>query len=216
MPLGSWFRSKKTASDAENVFISSPWRHHRSALLISWVVELITLHKRPMAARGGNNAHYSDVIMSAIASQITGVSIVYSTVWSSADQRRHPCHWFLWGEFTGDRASIAENVSIWWRHHEKGVPPGLRCAAWRSLLGSLSWYNIPIILIKPWQLIWKPGTPRIYLPVPDLHTSYIDLTKCTLKTESCHNDNFRFSMNDYQFRLWIPGDRLCKYVVLPV
>ena len=33
--------------------------------------------------------HYSDVIMSAIASQITGVSIVYSTVCSCADQRKH-------------------------------------------------------------------------------------------------------------------------------
>ena len=33
--------------------------------------------------------HYSDVIMSIIASQITGVSIVYSTVCSSADQRKH-------------------------------------------------------------------------------------------------------------------------------
>ena len=34
-----------------------------------------------------------------------------------------PRHWPLWGEFTGDRwtprtrASNAENVSIWWRHH---------------------------------------------------------------------------------------------------
>ena len=32
--------------------------------------------------------HYSDVIMSALASQITGVSIVYSTVRSGADQRK--------------------------------------------------------------------------------------------------------------------------------
>ena len=34
-------------------------------------------------------AHHSDVIMSAIASQITGVSIVCSTVCSGADQRKH-------------------------------------------------------------------------------------------------------------------------------
>ena len=33
--------------------------------------------------------HYSDVIMSAIASQITGVTIVYSTVCSGVDQRNH-------------------------------------------------------------------------------------------------------------------------------
>ena len=35
------------------------------------------------------HSHYSDVIMSVMASQITGVSIVYSTVCSGADQRTH-------------------------------------------------------------------------------------------------------------------------------
>ena len=33
--------------------------------------------------------HYNDVIMSVMASQITGVSIAYSTVWSGVDQRKH-------------------------------------------------------------------------------------------------------------------------------
>ena len=38
-----------------------------------------------------------------------------------------PRHWPLWGEFTGDRsiprtkASNAENVSIWWCHHENCI-----------------------------------------------------------------------------------------------
>ena len=36
-----------------------------------------------------NRNHYNDVIMSVVASQITSVSIVYSTVCSSADQRKH-------------------------------------------------------------------------------------------------------------------------------
>ena len=36
----------------------------------------------------GHHCHYSDVIMTAMVSQITGVSIVYSTVWSGADQRK--------------------------------------------------------------------------------------------------------------------------------
>ena len=49
--------------------------------------------------------HYSDVIMGAMASHITGVLIVYSTVCSGADQKtiKAPSHWPLWGEFTGDR-----------------------------------------------------------------------------------------------------------------
>ena len=33
--------------------------------------------------------HYIDVIMSAMASQITNLTIVYSTVYSGADQRKH-------------------------------------------------------------------------------------------------------------------------------
>ena len=33
--------------------------------------------------------HYNDVIMATIASQITSLTIVYSTVYSDADQRKH-------------------------------------------------------------------------------------------------------------------------------
>ena len=33
--------------------------------------------------------HYNDVIMSAMASQITSITMVYSTVYSGADQRKH-------------------------------------------------------------------------------------------------------------------------------
>ena len=38
---------------------------------------------------GHNLFHYNDVIMSAMASQITSVMIAYSTVCSGADQRKH-------------------------------------------------------------------------------------------------------------------------------
>ena len=44
--------------------------------------------------------HYSDVIMGAMASQITGLTIVYSTVYSGADQRKHQSSAslaFVWG-----------------------------------------------------------------------------------------------------------------------
>ena len=48
--------------------------------------------------------HYSDVIMGAIASQIISLAILYSTVYSGANQREHkaPRHWPLRGELTGD------------------------------------------------------------------------------------------------------------------
>ena len=35
--------------------------------------------------------HYSDVTMGAMSSQITSLTIVYSTVYSGADQRKHQC-----------------------------------------------------------------------------------------------------------------------------
>ena len=44
--------------------------------------------------------HYNEVIMGAIASQITNLMIVYSTVYSSADQRKHQSSAslaFAWG-----------------------------------------------------------------------------------------------------------------------
>ena len=44
--------------------------------------------------------HYRDVIMGTIASQITSLTIVYSTVYSGADQRKHQSSAslaFVWG-----------------------------------------------------------------------------------------------------------------------
>ena len=35
------------------------------------------------------NSHYDDVIMGAMASQITSLTIVYSTIYPDADQRKH-------------------------------------------------------------------------------------------------------------------------------
>ena len=53
--------------------------------------------------------HYDDIIMGAMASQITSLTIVYSTVYSDADQRKHQSSALL--------AICAGNVSIGWRHH---------------------------------------------------------------------------------------------------
>ena len=67
------------------------------------------------------SAHYSDVIMGAMASQITILTIVYSTVYSGADQRKHQklrvtglCvgNSPVTGEFPAQMASNAENVAI--------------------------------------------------------------------------------------------------------
>ena len=64
--------------------------------------------------------HHTDVIMTTLAFQITSLTVVYSAVYSDADQRKHQSSASLagTGEFPAQRASYAENVSIWWRHHE--------------------------------------------------------------------------------------------------
>ena len=82
--------------------------------------------------------HYSDVIMGAIASQITSLTIVYSTVYSDADERKHQSSAslaFVWeftatGEFPAQMASNAENVSIWRRHHENTLYLALAGELW--------------------------------------------------------------------------------------
>ena len=60
------------------------------------------------------HTHYGDVIMGAITSQITSPSIVNSTVYSDADQRKH--------QSSASMASNGGNVSIWWRHHDLKYP----------------------------------------------------------------------------------------------
>ena len=70
--------------------------------------------------------HYIDVIMTTVASQITSLTIVYSIVYSGEYKRKHQSsaslafvrgiHRDRW--FPRTRASYAENVSIWWRHHD--------------------------------------------------------------------------------------------------
>ena len=59
--------------------------------------------------------------MGVMASQITSLTIVNSTVYSGADQRKHQSSSslaFVRGIHRSQIANNAENVSIWWRHHK--------------------------------------------------------------------------------------------------
>ena len=68
--------------------------------------------------------------MGAMASQITGHTIVYLIVYSGADKKTSKLRVTSLcvgnspgnGEFPAQMASNAENVSIWWRHHEQNGP----------------------------------------------------------------------------------------------
>ena len=54
---------------------------------VCWFSSFLTLQQVPVSK--ALSWHYNDVIMSSMVSQITGTSIVYSTVCSDADQRKH-------------------------------------------------------------------------------------------------------------------------------
>ena len=74
------------------------------------------------------DVHYYDVIMGAIASQTTSLTIVYSTVYSGGDQRKHQSFAslaFVLGIQRGlvnspHKWPVSGNVSISWRHHVMG------------------------------------------------------------------------------------------------
>ena len=56
---------------------------------IKCTIDIFHRHRTCLFAKTVQMVHYRDVIISAMASQITSVSIVYSTVRSGEDQRKH-------------------------------------------------------------------------------------------------------------------------------
>ena len=71
--------------------------------------------------------HYNDVIMGMMASQITSLMIVYSTIYSRRRLKKTSKLRITGlcagnspgtGEFPAQMVSNTENVSIWWRHHD--------------------------------------------------------------------------------------------------
>ena len=105
-------------------------------------VQVMSWHQtgdKPLAEPNGGLdyllSHYSDVIMVMVASQIISLTIVYPTVYSGEDKKKKSklrvtglCEENspVTGEFPAQRASNAENVSIWWNPHGwNGVCPSL-------------------------------------------------------------------------------------------
>ena len=81
--------------------------------------------------KGIQSVHYNDVIMNAMASQITTLAIVFPSVYSRHRSKKISklrvtglCEGNLpvTGEFLTQRDCNSENVSIWWRRHvESGL-----------------------------------------------------------------------------------------------
>ena len=113
--------------------------------------------KSPIGPAEPPPVHYNDVVMGAIASQITSLTIVYSIVYSDADQSKHQSSASLdivlgihraTANFHAQMASNAENVSIWLRHHvaQCWLVPELHFRSQRTFW--TGWIGYPDLLIK--------------------------------------------------------------------
>ena len=76
------------------------------------------------------HSHYSDVVISAMTSQITSLTLFCSTVYSERRSKKTSklrvtglCEGNspVTGEFPAQKASNEEKVSIWWRHYPVAV-----------------------------------------------------------------------------------------------
>ena len=99
--------------------------------------------------------HYKDVIMSAMASQSPALRLFNQLFIQAQIRFRHRskktsklrvtgfCEGNspVTGEFPAQRASNAENVSIWWRYHDQGT-------AHLGLMTLYAWGNCAIIFTK--------------------------------------------------------------------
>ena len=75
--------NKRLSEQSRCRWLETQWRPVLRHYNVLWSCLTIEPHSP------GPVSHYGDVIMGAIASQITSLTIVYSTVYSDADQRKH-------------------------------------------------------------------------------------------------------------------------------
>ena len=99
----------------------------------------------PYPNRKADLAHYCEAIMSAMASQITSVSVVCSTVYSGADQRKHQ-----------SSASVAFVRGI---HRWPMDSIRIGSVTWKmfpfddTIMNLCKWDGWVIFLVYPWMLV---------------------------------------------------------------
>ena len=116
--------------------------------------------KDPM--HGTSISYYSDVIMGAMALQITSLTIVHLSVYSGADQRKHQssvtslCQGNspVTGELPIEMVSNAKNVPIWWGHNVSKVPQSSNCHWWWGLVAE---WSIRKKFFRKFVAIGSPG-----------------------------------------------------------
>ena len=159
----SWLCIKSLANLFNNLFryynqscaLLAPWEGNHQSPVDSY-------HKRPLALMFylmyTRTMHYNDAIMGAIASQITSLTLVYSTVYSDADQRKHQSSAslaFVRGIHRGPVNSPQKwpvtrkmfpfddvvMLSVTMNSHLKGrVMRNFSCSVWTNC-----WINLPVL-----------------------------------------------------------------------
>ena len=91
------------------------WEGNLTVAPLTWILEYETISVNMGACsltqcKGSISSftHYDDVIMTTMASQITSLAVVYSSVYSDADQRKHQ--------------SSASLAFVWGIHRDRWIP----------------------------------------------------------------------------------------------
>ena len=118
-------------------------------------------------------SHYTDVIMSTKASQVTSLTDVYSTVCSDADQRKHQ--------------SSASLAFVWGIHQDRWIPRTkgqLRGNCFHLMTSSCVWLGQHHEDVKTWKRF-----PHYWPLMREIRRSHVDLLN---KAQYC--GNFMFSL----------------------
>ena len=121
-------------------------------------------------------------------------------------------------EFPAQMASDVENISIWWRHHECNYDGTGNMVATAATVILVTWH-----VVKSVQLIWRLGTRRWNLRVPNLHMNCRDLTlregtnivvpvmATRLTCPIVHHDNKTDLPCPFHYWLWLIHSSYGKY-----
>ena len=160
-------------------------------------------------------AHYNDVIMGTMASQITSLTIVYSNFYSGADQRKHQSSAslaFVWGIHRGPVNSPHkwpvtrkmfpfDDVIMTWAVGMKFVAiaiPIVRCIEWTEC-GNLTTVRARRPTTTAFSSCQVSTIPRL------LHhrTAHLEIgSELSGKILSVHNLGL-FTWNCYAWRIWV-------------
>ena len=142
-------------------------------------------------------SHYSDIIMSTVASQITTLSIVCSTICSRAHQRNHQSSTSLalvrghrW--IPSQRASNTESVSIWWCHHEYNLIKTPRIVSNISCTCKWDGVHLKSVSVNEWmkikrlKQIWSMILQNIFGEIKKISINIVHISRSSVEATNHH------------------------------